>query len=281
MVEETFDEQVASGRRFQFGRNWQRFLALLDDDRIAAAEGSLREMLERPDLEGLRFLDAGSGSGLFSLSARRLGASVHSFDFDPESVACTAELRRRYSPDDREWRVESGSVLDDDYLRSLGEFDVVYSWGVLHHTGSMWEALDRVSRRVAPGGMLYVALYNDQGARSRAWGAVKRLYNRSPRPVKAALVLLVGLYFAARSALARALAVRRAGDARSGAARGMSRWYDLVDWVGGYPYEVAAPDEVFEFCRQRGFDLRRLRTVRGHGCNEYVLVRAGTAPARG
>src|SRR4051812_24922114 len=104
--------EVASGQRFEFGKNWARFLENLDDARIGAAERSLAAMLGESTLHGRRFLDAGSGSGLFSLAARRLGARVLSFDFDPHSVACTEELRRRYFPNDTDWRVESGSVLD-------------------------------------------------------------------------------------------------------------------------------------------------------------------------
>ncbi|HEX8183406.1 MAG TPA: 50S ribosomal protein L11 methyltransferase, partial [Blastocatellia bacterium] len=104
--------EVASRQRFEFGKNWARFLALLDDARIAKAEESLKKMLEVEHLNGKRFLDVGSGSGLFSLAARRLGAEVHSFDYDPNSVACTAELRRRYFPDDDRWLVEEASALD-------------------------------------------------------------------------------------------------------------------------------------------------------------------------
>src|SRR5918911_286314 len=126
--------EVARGERFEFGRNWAKFLALLNEQRIADAENSLRQMLECEDLKGRSFLDIGSGSGLFSLAARRLGARVHSFDYDPHSVACTMELRRRFCPEDAAWTVETGSALDADYLKRLGRFDVVYSWGVLHHT---------------------------------------------------------------------------------------------------------------------------------------------------
>ncbi len=50
-------------------------------------------------LAGNSFLDVGSGSGLFSLAAMRLGADrVHSFDYDPQSVGCTKELKRRFPP---------------------------------------------------------------------------------------------------------------------------------------------------------------------------------------
>src|SRR5262245_27430993 len=102
-------------------------------------------MLEIDSLAGLSFLDIGSGSGLFSLAARRLGARVHSFDYDPQSVACAAELRRRYFPGDPQWVVEEGSALDADYLTRLGKFDIVYSWGVLHHTGRMWRSEEHTS----------------------------------------------------------------------------------------------------------------------------------------
>src|SRR3954453_10925637 len=144
-------DEVARGGRFEFGENWARFLAVVDESRIVEAERSLREMLGVERLDGRSFLDIGSGSGLFSLAAVRLGAErVHSFDFDPSSVGCTLELRRRYGAD-ADWAVEQGSALDTAYLARLGTFDVVYSWGVLHHTGDMWRALGNVARLVAPG----------------------------------------------------------------------------------------------------------------------------------
>src|SRR5262245_58058173 len=137
---------VVEGDRFPFGRNWASFLSLLDESRIQEAERSLCEMLGRDRIAGATFLDAGSGSGLFSLAAVRLGARrVHSFDFDPDSVKCTQEVRRKYFPAAEHWTVEQGSVLDPAYLQRLGQWDIVYSWGVLHHTGDMWRALDLVT----------------------------------------------------------------------------------------------------------------------------------------
>jgi 2-polyprenyl-6-hydroxyphenyl methylase/3-demethylubiquinone-9 3-methyltransferase len=188
-------------------------------------------------------------------------------------------LRSRYFPDDRDWRVEPGSALDGEYLESLGVFDVVYAWGVLHHTGRMWDALDLVSRRVAPGGQLFIALYNDQGARSRAWKAVKRGYVAMPRPLRLPYALLAmapweGLSFA-RALLAGAPGAYFGSWGRRG--RGMSRWHDLIDWVGGYPFEVARPDEVEEFCAARGFRCVQRRLTTGLGCNQFVFERTRTS----
>ncbi|HEU4597994.1 MAG TPA: class I SAM-dependent methyltransferase [Pyrinomonadaceae bacterium] len=270
--------EVAQGERFEFGKNWSQFLALLNDERVARAEESLREMLEVETLEGRSFLDIGSGSGLFSLAARRLGARVHSFDFDPHSVACTSELRRRYFPQDESWRIEEGSALDADYVRSLGAFDVVYSWGVLHHTGAMWRALENAAAPVAPGGKLFVAIYNDTGSQSTRWRWIKKTYNELPRPLRAPFAAATVAPEEAK-ALLRALVLLRPGEyvrrwARYGENRGMSRWRDIIDWVGGYPYEVAKPEEIFDFYRARGFSLTKLKAGGvGLGCNEFVFVK--------
>lgn len=264
--------EIVSGERFAFGANWTDFLRQLDDDRIAEAENSLRTMLDRQSLQGLRFLDIGSGSGLFSLAARRLGAQVHSFDYDPQSVACTRQLRERHDKADPGWAVEEGSVLDAAYMSQLGSFDVVYSWGVLHHTGQLWTALDRVAGNVAPQGRLFLAIYNHQGWVSRYWTAVKRSYV-SRRALRWPLLLLHAPYLVGLRWLVRRFQGGRRLD------RGMSLWHDMVDWVGGYPFEAARPEDVFRFYRDRGFVLRELKTCGGrHGCNEFVFVRDSAGP---
>ncbi|MEO8099710.1 MAG: class I SAM-dependent methyltransferase [Acidobacteriota bacterium] len=269
----THSQEVASGQRFEFGANWSRFLELLDEDRILAAEESLRKMLGVQNLTGRSFIDIGSGSGLFSLAARRLGARVHSFDYDPKSYACTKELQRRFFSGDPQWVVESGSVLDPAYLARLGTFDIVYSWGVLHHTGSMWEALKNVEPLVAPSGLLFIAIYNDQGKPSRRWLTVKKAYNRCPKQLRFVVLGPAFLSLWWRRLLKGTLQgqpLKYWTAAQAG--RGMSHWRDVVDWVGGYPFEVATPEEIFDFYHQRGYTLTRLTTQAGDlGCNEFVF----------
>lgn len=269
--------QASDTERFGFGENWLRFLEVVDEPRIQQAERSLQEMLGIEDLSGKRFLDAGCGSGLFSLAALRLGAErVYSFDVDASSVACARELRRRFA-NEGQWEITIGDVLSESFLGRLGTWDLVYSWGVLHHTGDMWRALANIAKLVSPGGELFLSVYNDQGMRSRVWRGVKRTYNRLPAPLRAPYAVAAMLPRELLSATAATAAGRPVDYIRSWTGqrkRGMSRWHDLIDWVGGYPFEVARPEEVFDFFRDRGFSLAALRTCGGGlGCNEFVFVR--------
>lgn len=272
------ETEVSAGERFEFGKNWSAFLEVLDEPRILKAEESLREMLETESLVGKTFLDIGSGSGLFSLAARRLGARVYSFDYDSNSFACTEELKRRYFPDDENWRVEQGSALDEKYVASLGKFDIVYSWGVLHHTGEMWRALENAVLPVADGGKLFVAIYNDTGSQATRWHWIKKTYCKLPKPLKIPFAAATILPYEAKCFFTFAAKgkpheyVRHWINYRNG--RGMNHWRDIIDWVGGFPYEFASADEIFEFYKARGFFLMKLKTKGvGLGCNEFVFER--------
>jgi 2-polyprenyl-6-hydroxyphenyl methylase/3-demethylubiquinone-9 3-methyltransferase len=261
--------------RFPFGRNWQRFLRLLNQERIEAAELSLRQMLDIESLEGMSFLDVGSGSGLFSLAARRLGAKVLSFDYDSASVACTNQLKRTFFPADRDWRIERGSALDQKYLRGLGSFDVVYSFGVLHHTGAMWDALENMAPLVKRHGKLFLAIYNDQGKMSDLWRFVKRTYNRTPQMLRFAILWPIGVFLVAGITIKDICRLQRPRTIfKSSSARGMSVWTDIADWVGGYPFEVASPNQIVDFYESREFRLDRLVCCgRKLGCNQYVFTK--------
>jgi len=257
-----------SALRFAFGKNWANFLSAVNEEHIAEATARLSEALG--NLKGKSFLDVGSGSGIHSLAAVRLGASrVHSFDYDLQSVACTREMKTRFAPCSH-WSVEQGSILDENYVRSLGRFDVVYSWGVLHHTGNMWKALDLVT--IPSVEKLMVAIYHDQGWKSRFWQSYKRAYNRRSRPVKWLMEVLVlgwawGKPFVRRP---RQTVARWKNYIRD---RGMSPWYDVVDWAGGYPFEVAAPETLVSFFVQRGFALEHSEIRGGGNCNDFVFRR--------
>ncbi|MBX7061279.1 MAG: class I SAM-dependent methyltransferase [Pyrinomonadaceae bacterium] len=272
------EREVSAGERFEFGKNWAAFLSVLDEERIETAVQSLREMLEVEMLAGKRFLDIGSGSGLFSLAARRLGAEVVSFDFDTNSVACTRELKKRYFDSDANWRIEQGSALDAEFVASLGKFDVVYSWGVLHHTGEMWRALGNAVLPTQKGGKLFVALYNDTGSQAARWHWIKKTYCRLPRILRTPFAVAVSLPDEAKrlaSALLRFKPMEYVHSwTRYKTGRGMNRWYDIIDWVGGFPYEYASFDAVFEFYKTRGFTLTKIISGGvGLGCNEFVFER--------
>ncbi|RLS55576.1 MAG: class I SAM-dependent methyltransferase [Planctomycetota bacterium] len=262
--------EIDAGQRFAFGANWTAFLSLMSPERLNVAEAAIRQLLGTETLAEKTFLDIGSGSGLSSLAAHSMGARVTSFDFDQQSVNCTTELRRRYALDDPTWTVQQGSVLDSAFMGSLGTFDVVYSWGVLHHTGQMWNAIDQATLRVAPGGQLFIAIYNDEGGMSRFWTAVKRIYCSGPLGRWLMLGVFIP-YFVARH-LAK-LVLTGGQASRTSRTRGMSVYYDWIDWLGGYPFEVAKVEELLHFCQKRGFVLENLTTTNRLGCNELVFRR--------
>ena len=255
--------------RFEFGKNWKSFLETLDDARIDIAVQSLADMLEVNDLNGKTFLDIGSGSGLFSLAAHKMGAKVFSFDYDTNSVGCTQFLRDKYASDGT-WEVEQGSVLDLDYLQSLGSFDIVYSWGVLHHTGEMYKALANAAEAVKPGGKLFIAIYNDEGAKSKVWKKLKKFYVKSII-LRYLIIAAYTPYYLTKNFLMDILYLRQPPLRRYSQfkkKRGMSWVHDLYDWLGGYPFEVASIPQIFDFYKARNFSLERERLeIEGRNMN--------------
>jgi len=250
---------------FDFGANWQAFSEKrVNPERLIAATDSLRALLQRDSLAGLTFLDVGCGSGLFSIAACQLGAAkVIGLDINPRSIASSNYNRTRLTPDAPIDFVEL-SVLDQARMHGLGAFDLVYAWGSLHHTGAMWAAIETVLGTVRSGGTLVLAIYNRHST-SPVWRVIKRVYSRLPRWAQ----LVVAVPFGGVIYLAKLIVTRRNPLEKQ---RGMDFWYDVIDWLGGYPYEYATPQEIETFVAARGFAL--VRSVPAQvptGCNEFVF----------
>lgn len=268
------EAQALSGEAigFSFGENWRKFLERVDEQRLHDAEQSLATSFCGAPFEGRTFIDAGCGSGVFSYAAHRLGVhSLLSVDIDPNSIECARILHKRAgTPDD--WSIRQGSLLDHEFVDSLGSADMVYSWGVLHHTGQMWGAIEKTMTLVKPGGLLCLALYRPP-RRPGLDMRLKRTYNQTPRSAR---WLLAAPYFMALIALGSARQhvwpwnYVHAYGRRS---RGMSLWRDVEDWLGGLPCEFTEAPAVEEFASTHGFSVKNVLLRGPAGNNEYLLRR--------
>jgi SAM-dependent methyltransferase len=278
-MRDSFDDEVSRGERFRFGDNWKQYLERLDARRIAQAESSICEMLGRARLDGMLWLDIGSGSGLFSLAAKRLGARVVSFDYDPSSVWCTNELKRRYYPNDSDWTVLRGSVLDRAFMATLPRADIVYSWGVLHHTGHMHQAITAAAAKVQPGGLFFLALYR-KTILCWAWRIEKRFYSGTSDRIRS----LIRNAWVAKTKLAFRIKGRdfntMIADYGKDGGRGMDYYRDVDDGLGGYPYESITPSACRSFLASLGFSLvtehaltQGISFATSSGCDEWLFKR--------
>ena len=268
---------------FSFGKNWSDFVKnALTPEAIETAKAQTAGFLGLNSLEGLSFLDIGCGSGVFSHSAHVLGAKkITSFDVDPMSVRCCHLMKER-AGNPQSWQVFEGSILDPQFIGQMERHDIVYSWGVLHHTGDMWTAIRSAAGLVKPGGRFFIAIYNKVEFNSltsyrgsHGWLRLKRAYNRAGRAGKRAMEAM----FASRDILKYLVTLRNPlKEIRSYGEthRGMSWWYDIVDWLGGYPYEFASPAEIFNFChKELGMQLEMMSTCTSIGCNEFLFIAPG------
>ncbi len=259
---------------FSFGENWSHYSEKIDEARIEEAEKSLIRLVGREAIEGKTFLDIGCGSGLFSLAAVRLGASkLLAVDLDPKSVETTRKTLSRYAAG-KSWDVQNISVFNLD-PEKLGVFDVVYSWGVLHHTGAMYQAITKATTMVAPGGMISLALYGKTPF-CGMWRIEKRIYTKSPKWIQKAIEAVYLTAVRARLALKGESYEKR--REKYWKQRGMDMYYDTRDWLGGYPYESISPEEAMMFMRGLGFDQLRSFVepcigLLGAGCDEYSFTR--------
>jgi 2-polyprenyl-6-hydroxyphenyl methylase/3-demethylubiquinone-9 3-methyltransferase len=270
-------DTTALETHFKFGENWQSFTQEVDEARIAKAVTDLAAFMAPESLEGKSFLDIGCGSGLSMLAALRLGAaSVHGTDLDPNSVEAARSLLTRLVPSGSTWTVEQRSVFDLDPQQ--GHFDVVYSWGVLHHTGAMWRAVACAARMVAPNGILAIALYRKTPL-CGLWRIEKRFYTQAPAVIQAAIRTIFKIAYIVGLLAQRRNPLRYIANYPS--ARGMSWHHDVHDWLGGYPYESVLPPEVKTHLEADGFAVTKVKETAapmaglfGTGCDEFLARRS-------
>ncbi len=260
---------------FAFGKNWSSFAETITEDAISEATAGLSRLLSGGELKGASFFDIGCGSGLSMLAAERLGAAkVSGVDIDPHSVRTAEALLQARMPGGG-WTVREKSVFELDPERD-GRHDVVYSWGVLHHTGDVWPAIKKAAALVRPGGYLALALYR-RTPLCGFWTREKRFYSKASTRVAGAVRLLYKtLYIAGLAATARnPLTYVRAYRSN----RGMDWHHDVHDWLGGYPYQSVTPVEVKTFTDSLGFSAvrsfektARLKGFFGTHCDEFVMI---------
>jgi 2-polyprenyl-3-methyl-5-hydroxy-6-metoxy-1,4-benzoquinol methylase len=268
---ELYEHTYNDKRHFSFGKNWQEFLKKLTAEKLDIAKGSLVEFLGR-DIKGKTFIDVGCGSGIFSLAAVKLGAKVTSIDVDDNSLACATFLKQKYAKN-ADWKIMKASALDKDLAR-LGKFDIIYSWGVLHHTGDMKAALRNVSRIVKKSGKVYIAIYNNNEKHvfegtSKSWTKIKRIYNKSPASIKRVIYLGYTAYLLTGITATLHNPVKYVKNYQT--VRGMDFFTDVKDWIGGYPYEYASADEIVKFFSKLGFKAIKVKLARSLGCNEFLF----------
>jgi SAM-dependent methyltransferase len=257
--------------KFKFGKNWQSYAQnVLDAERIARANASFHELFVEIDLKQKKFLDIGFGQGLTLFLAAKAGAIAEGFDADPD---CLSALRMtaKHFPDQSLPSVHVGSILDQKILELYGRlsFDIVHSWGVLHHTGNMRKAIENAAELVKGQGYLVLAIYNTHWS-SPLWWHIKWLYNKAPDVMKRFMINCgyPVIY------LAKWLITNKNPLSKE---RGMEFYHDVIDWIGGYPYEYATPEEIKTMVQALGFDsVKFIPATVPTGCNEFVFHRYGS-----
>ncbi len=249
---------------FKFGENWASFSRDLDEARIEEAMESLRNLFGENGMEDKSFLDIGCGSGLFSIAAARLGARpVLGIDADPVSVVTSENNAVRWAKNFPATSFRQLSVLDIEQMKTLGTFEIVYSWGVLHHTGDMTMALHNAAQRVASQGIFMIAIYNRHWS-SLPWKFIKWLYNHVGSVGQKLLIwTFAPIIFFAKWIVTLRNPLRME--------RGMDFLHNIIDWVGGYPYEYASIQELTVTLESLGFEILNVFPAKvPTGCNEFV-----------
>jgi len=258
--------------RFGFGKNWEDYIKKhFSEERVEASRKHLLGFLQKENLNGKSFLDIGCGSGLHSLAALRAGAeNIFSFDYDPNSVSAT-EMVRKFVGTPASWQVKQGSILDDDFLGTVKPADIVYSWGVLHHTGDMWKAMDNTVKLMKDDSLLYIALYDYDiqiSPTPEFWLDVKKRYNLSSLVGKRQMELWYIWRFLLSGKIGNLgrFIKRSMGYKKE---RGMALYNDVKDWLGGWPMEFAKRADVKNWSEKKRLEMLKMKT--GEANTEYLF----------
>ena len=275
-MEVTKPSDLDLDNHFSFGDNWAQYSQHVTDEHLKHAVEDLQRLLGVSTLNGKTFCDIGCGSGIHAVAAARMGAMVTALDIDPMCTATAISLAKKFGVSDQ-LIVSNYSIFD--HKLPAHHFDVVYSWGVLHHTGAMWSAIEQAIKLVssAPESTFAIALYRKTRLCS-LWKIEKKFYKDSPKIVQA----ILRAFMTALMDIANLLRLRSPRKFRSEyqKKRGMSYKHDVHDWLGGYPYESVQDNELRTFFTERKFVLERsfLRSpermqlgIFGSGCDEYVF----------
>jgi SAM-dependent methyltransferase len=262
-------------KHFAFGKNWELYSRQINSSHIESSKKDLIGLIQLESLQGMSVLDIGSGSGVHSLSMMLLGCKdLVALDYDPDSVSTTN-------------RVLSGKsfkgdfqVIQADILKHIPgidgrTFDLVYSWGVLHHTGDMMKGIDRSISYVKPGALIALALYR-KTLLCTFWRIEKFLYSKSPKILQSLFQKTYEFVFGLGIKIKTGQSLR-AYKLSYFQKRGMDFSRDVHDWLGGYPYESIDPRYLIQYMEQRGFTLlnshisKKQIGILGSGCDEFLF----------
>ena len=258
--------------KFAFGKNWKAYLNVLlkkenYNNGIGLAKKDIITFANLKNLKNKTFIDIGCGSGLSSLVARKIGAEVFSLDVDQNSIDCTKFLKSKFFKNDSKWKIKKLSILNSKNIKNIKKHDYVYSWGVLHHTGNLNLALKNTELLCKKNGVIHLALYNDQGRKSKRWLFIKKLYVNNNIIIKKILEIFFYPFFVLKPYL-KILFLGQSNLRK----RGMGHYIDMIDWIGGYPFEPTKPEKIIKFFLDKKYDLINLKTCgAGHGNNEYLF----------